>query len=292
MNIKHSILCTVLLIATISCNTNSNKNLNENQNNLVTPALGTFETKEGESTIEITDIRDETFSFNLSVVNADATCTGEIAGNASYASENGWTFSDEYGCELVLTILANEISISETGSCDHGASCSFSGKYILKEDVEPKQSMSLNDVLDYFMAIPDEYFLCEIEQSFSTAQREQAITYKNIPNGYLKAQFEELSDLQVALFKNKINGKNYLAFVNECGPGCMCNKRHFLVYEDGKWTDQFHTVFPDLSTLGDVDQLAIRLPEKGTTIDVYHIDDPDKSVAKLIWNDGVFKLVE
>lgn|GEM_PF-457291 len=255
---------------------------------------GDYSTEDGTGTIAITNQNDGGFDFEITVVTEDALCTGELTGRASKSGDE-WTFpEEESGCTLKFTISNEALIVNEEGSCSgHGASCSFAGTYrkdVLKSvDAAPK---TLNDITDYFLALPDDYFTCEIPKAFDENQRRAATKYENVKQGYMRAGFDELDNIELALFTNKEKSLSYLALVYECGGGCQCTKRHFLQYENGEWRDRFSELFPDLDVLSASDDIniALRLPENGATIEVYNFDEPEKVLSTLSWDGTKFTL--
>lgn len=254
----------------------------------------TTEDQTGDLTIEEASVT--SFTFELVVTTANAACTGEMEGKALLNEEtNKWMFTHpELSCTLAFTFENGMVTVAEDGECDHGANCSFSNVYGSTgsfSSAKEEQQVVLTNLIDYYLALPDEYFTCEISRSYTAAQREAAIQYKNIDNGYLTAGFDELDTVQFALFKNKESKESFVALVYECGGGCMCTKRHFLRHTGSGWEDVYGEVFPDLSVLEENDVvIAFRLPEKGTTIEVYNAET-NRLLAHLLWKVGKFDLV-
>jgi hypothetical protein len=291
-------LSTCLLL--FACN--PNKEVNENHHTSLASAdsvvlqNGSYITNDRTGTLTITEAQSNKFTFSLSVVTENANCTGEISGIANKAGSEGWTFNDQdTGCALTFKSqnrLINVAEVGESGTCDHGASCSFAATYQLANDLTsnthaPKE---LRNIIDYFLALPDSYFNCEIVMERLPDQRMSTVLYQNVADGYLLFKTEELDTVQLALFNGK-SGHQYLAYVYECGSGCQCNRRAFLNYDNGVWNDIFDQMVPDLSSVGDDDtSIALRLPEKGTTITIYDYDSPQKSLGNLVWKQDVFEL--
>jgi hypothetical protein len=259
---------------------------------------GDYTTSDETGTLTITDHQNDQFSFSISVVTKSADCTGEITGVARKNDSGSWDFEDsDTACGLTFASVDGVITVAESSqpdACDHGASCSFAGTY-RRQDESPSASAPakpLNNILDYYLALPDTYFNCELTMERLPDQRMPGILYKNVSDGYLLFKTEELDTVQLALFNEKSTGKKYLAYVYECGGGCQCNRRAFLSYDNGEWNDVSEKAFPDLSALtSDDTNIAFRLPEKGTTIVLYNYDDPGKVVGKLEWKGNMFELV-
>jgi len=96
-------------------------------------------------------------------------------------------------------------------------------------------------VMDYYLALPDNCFYCEITPpDLSAAFKRKLITKANIPAGYIEARSENYS-MQVALFTAP--GVTVVAVNRPCGAGCMCAMFRLLVPEPGgKWSE--YTGFP------------------------------------------------
>lgn len=257
---------------------------------------GTYTTEDqiGEITIEATT--GASFSFSILVTTPNANCTGEIQGTAILDPKTQkWLYQDgQLSCILTFEPGDGIVTITETGTCDHGASCSYSGVYGKTGifSAAKEEPLVLNSVLDYYLALPDESFTCEISRQYSKEQREKAIQYKNMAAGFMKASVDEFDNIELALFKNKDTGKSYLAFVYECGAGCMCTKRLFLEYDNDKWVDRYSDFFSDLSKLEENDTaIALKLPEKGTTITVVNFET-GKALADLLWKGNKFEMVK
>jgi hypothetical protein len=295
---KKTLSLIALLIVGVAC---SQKNKTEVDNpSDASPLMeeGNYTTENNLGEIAITSVTASSFTFSLTVVTENANCIGDLESTATYnADKNQWIYEDaELGCTLLFEPASETITITETGTCDHGAACSFGGVYSKSKSptataVANEATPTLNSILEYYHALPNEYFTCEIERQYSKEQREAAIQYKNVTNGYMRATFDELDNIQLALFKNKEAGNFYLAFVYECGAGCMCVKRHFLEFKNNQWHDRFDDMLPDLSALEENDtSIALQLPEKGTTITVINFET-NAPLADLVWKGNLFELV-
>jgi len=143
-------------------------------------------------------------------------------------------------------------------------------------------------VMDYYLALPDDCFYCEITPpDLSAAFKRKLITKANIPAGYIEARSENYS-MQVALFTAP--GVTVVAVNRPCGAGCMCAMFRLLVPEPGgKWSE--YTGFPSEDRIRariakkDLEQIEFVLPEIGTDIKVV---DPDTGKALLLigWGGG------
>lgn len=295
MNKATALLIVALLI---SCSRKS-----ESTEEILTPTSepsvgqideGNYATEDRTSDLIVEDVTDSTFNFSITVTTANAACTGEVQGTARYnATISAWEFGEGESCSLTFVVDGDMVIVTEKGDCDHGAACSYEGSYgkagmfsVVGEGVPV-----LTNVLEYYMALPDEYFTCELERTYSPEQRQAAIQYQNVDSGYLKVKVDELDGVELALFEDRENEQAYLAFVYECGGGCMCSRRHFLRYANGEWEDVYGEHFPDLSELeadGDI-ITALSLPEKGTIIQVLDADTR-QPLADLVWRGGQFEL--
>lgn len=147
-------------------------------------------------------------------------------------------------------------------------------------------------VMDYYLALPDNCFYCEITPpDLSAAFKRKLITKANIPAGYIEARSENYS-MQVALFTAP--GVTVVAVNRPCGAGCMCAMFRLLVPEPGgKWSE--YTGFPSEDRIRariakkDLEQIEFVLPEIGTDIKVV---DPDTGKALLLigWGGGKFSI--
>jgi len=147
-------------------------------------------------------------------------------------------------------------------------------------------------VMDYYLALPDNCFYCEITPpDLSAAFKRKLITKANIPAGYIEARSENYP-MQVALFTAP--GVTVVAVNRPCGAGCMCAMFRLLVPEPGgKWSE--YTGFPSEDRIRariakkDLEQIEFVLPEIGTDIKVV---DPDTGKALLLigWGGGKFSI--
>jgi hypothetical protein len=285
----------VMIILFGSCEKKKTESIN-NENVPAQDLTGHYVGPDNAGTLTITEFEDTGFNFEILLVTENANCTGELTGKAfSVGKQNEWIYEDtESTCALTFSVVDGALQLTESGACDHGAACSFSGVF-KKSSARSKEILkhpaALNTIEDYYLALPDEYFTCEVQTQYSREERLRHIKYKNVADGYMKVTFSELEEIQLAQYKNREKGKSYLAFVYECGGGCMCNKRLFLSYDNGEWIDHYDEIFPDLSSLTANDTIiAFRLPEKGTTIEIYDYDDPEKTLGLLKWNGNNFTL--
>lgn len=150
------------------------------------------------------------------------------------------------------------------------------------------------NILDYYLALPDEYFKCELSPSITRAYKEKLIVRKNIRNGYIQARSEGYP-MEVALFTDDYLKLSMIAVVIRCGEGCMCNRFAVLsLAGNGAWSDNTSHVFPTekqiAAALKKPDTVyEFLLPEVGTDIKV--VDTATKKVLLTIgWSGGMFQI--
>ena len=150
-----------------------------------------------------------------------------------------------------------------------------------------------NNVLDYYLALPDEYFMCESAPKITREFKEKLVIRKNIKNGYIQAQSEG-HPMEVALFADDHLKLALLAVNIKCGAGCMCNKFDILNMSGGKWNTVTSEVFPTddqiRKSLKDKDMIyEYVLPETGTVIKVVDVDTK-KVALNIHWSGGMFMI--
>lgn len=153
------------------------------------------------------------------------------------------------------------------------------------------------NVLDYFLELPNEYFVCEMAKIYNKAERNTLIKHKNVKNGFIKAE-ADIGNIEVALFKDKIKNRDILAVFAQCGPGCMCQKTGFLVQNTNlTWQNITDEIFPSEAQISkfifndenrDIFYKFI-IPEFGTTIKVLEWDT-EEHLCNLKWESGKFML--
>jgi hypothetical protein len=150
-------------------------------------------------------------------------------------------------------------------------------------------------ILDYYLALPAEYFTCENSPKVTREYREKQIVRKNVPSGYIEAKSEG-HKMEVALFTDRKADVNVVAVSIRCGAGCMCN-RFALLRADGamKWTEATSALFPGESEiLGAVEKgdyvLEYILPEFGTVITVADAFT-GKTLVNVDWKGGRFVIL-
>lgn len=152
-------------------------------------------------------------------------------------------------------------------------------------------------VLDYYLEMPNDYFVCEMAKIYSKAERSNLIKHQNIKNGFIKAA-ADIGNIEIALFKDKIKKRDILAVFAQCGPGCMCQKTGFLVQKnDLTWDNITDEIFPSDAQINkfifddenkDVFYKFI-IPEFGTTIKVLDWDT-EAHLCNIKWENGKFIL--
>ncbi|ELR73596.1 hypothetical protein C900_02681 [Fulvivirga imtechensis AK7] len=156
-------------------------------------------------------------------------------------------------------------------------------------------------ILDYYLLLPDYIFECEIPFEHSEAARLNAISYKSIKNGYIKAQTNE-GEFTVVMFKDRQKNRDIIA-ITKCGAGCQCFVNTYLQFDTMRelWVDasdvmpsdeEFESVGKKLEEASgqEVWPLFI-LPEHGTTIMVVDDFSEDRQeLYKLVWAGGKFSI--
>ena len=156
-------------------------------------------------------------------------------------------------------------------------------------------------VRDFFMLLPEKYFLLEgCERAKDKDCRQAKLDYlktfgevEDTVNGYLKGGCDGAqSCLEMAIFKRP-DGKYIvgLAVSQE-----MMDSYYFLDYEDDRWTDVSAQIVPQFSKKN-----MYELPRKGTTIKVfakkilekgddYEISEKGEKLYDLEWSGGKFSI--
>ncbi|MCU0847152.1 MAG: hypothetical protein MUD12_04625 [Spirochaetes bacterium] len=150
-------------------------------------------------------------------------------------------------------------------------------------------------VLDYYLALPDEYFYCETKPSISKSFKEKQIKKKNLRNGYILSKSEEYP-MEVALFTDSYLMLDIIAVNVKCGEGCMCNRFALLSYSgNGRWSEMTANIFPKQEEI----EKALKnkgaayeyvLPEVGTTIRI--VDSASKRQLLEIYFSGGYFLIK
>lgn len=151
-------------------------------------------------------------------------------------------------------------------------------------------------ILDYYLALPDAYYQCEMEPKITAQYKMKQIVRKNIKNGYLLAKSEGYP-MEVALFVDAAGEERVIAVNITCGEGCMCNRFALLRYlGPGNWKNVTADLMPPDGEIeaaikkkhGDRNWSLI-LPEFGTTVRV--VDAATSApLIDLQWVNGVFRI--
>lgn len=151
-------------------------------------------------------------------------------------------------------------------------------------------------ILDYYLALPDGYFHCELTPKITREYRMKQIVRKNVKNGYLLSKSEGYP-MEVALFVDPTGKQRVIAVNITCGEGCMCNRFVLLRYlGPGKWQNITGDLMP---SDGAIDAAikekhgernwSLILPEFGTTVRV--VDAATSApLIELQWVNGVFRI--
>jgi len=296
---KPHILIVFLTLAFVQCSKPSQpeqtNNADSSSHVKTLPAQGDYATSDNSATINVSAVSSNEFEFAIDVVTENANCTGSIQGTATN-KEDGWVFNSGEGCTLSFDINNDVITVTEKndgGGCDHGAACSFAGTFSKANEKKLVSAPAMNGILDYYYALPDYYFECELDMDHSRELRDSYLTYKADNSNFMLFKTNEFDSVQMALFSDAENKTRYVAYVNQCGEGCQCNLVAFLSFENGEWVDHADEVFPDLSQLiEDPDAIiGYQLPEEGTDIVVYDYYNRNRRLGTLKWNGIKFEFL-
>ena len=161
------------------------------------------------------------------------------------------------------------------------------------------------NVLDYFVALPEYLFQCDLADWTDTTTRKNRIRYQNLSAGYIRAEYDDEQDLVVVLFKDRMNHNDIIAVAPKqkncfaelpCGP----SRRFFILNKDGGWVDYSESLQAVLGKEdGEVWKLwnkfyQIELPEKGTDILLYRCatNGGFEIAARLSWQGDHFEAEE
>ncbi len=99
-------------------------------------------------------------------------------------------------------------------------------------------------VLDHYLALPADFFSCELPTPATREQRMKWIARKNVPNGYILSRSEG-NPMEVALFTDAAEGRSVVGVNITCGDGCMCSRLAFLERKaGGGWKDVTEEMIP------------------------------------------------
>jgi hypothetical protein len=148
-------------------------------------------------------------------------------------------------------------------------------------------------VLDHYLALPADFFSCELPVPATREQRMKWIVRKNVPNGYILSRSEG-NPMEVALFTDAAEGRSVVGVNITCGDGCMCSRLAFLEKKDGGWKDVTEEMIPfrDIeSALAGKEGYQYVLPEFGTAIKIVEAGS-GKVLLELAWKNGRFSVVK
>jgi hypothetical protein len=159
-------------------------------------------------------------------------------------------------------------------------------------DAQPQSYLPPKTVRDYFMLLPEEYFVLEgckweTDQDCEQARNEYLSHFLEVydtQNGYLKGGCDGAQNcLEMAIFR-KPDGSHVVGLTVTFEAE---SRTRFLEYSDSKWADATARVIPEFS-----EDLHYELPRNGTTIRVLakvnRIDEEGTEVTEL--GDHLFSL--
>lgn len=174
------------------------------------------------------------------------------------------------------------------------------------------QKTELKTVTDFYMDLPDTYFMPATMIGGIKAvriYRESIVKVRDDKNGYLRIESPTAEGYaEVAIFK-KSDGK-YLVVVaqNGCGPSCSTEQMDVLSYDGGKWNDVKTSVWPEIPGSGlaaayirhhvskenSSGLLVFKMPRIGRTVRVVTGDDDvkEETLFELNWDGSKFRLVD
>lgn len=159
---------------------------------------------------------------------------------------------------------------------------------------------SNRSIFDYYLLLPSSYFMCDATIETDTKEsRTKAIKTLDLKNGYILAEPMNYYDLQVVLFKDQKTKKDLIVVAINCGPGCMCNTKEFLIFNenDKSWSENHEVLTEKIDG-------AYVLPKNGTIIKVYDFEtfetkisgsitgEKNKLIYELQWLNGEFKVIK
>jgi hypothetical protein len=151
-------------------------------------------------------------------------------------------------------------------------------------------------VRDYFMLLPDKYFLleCCARKSAHANKAEylkRLLEIEDTANGFLQGASDGAqSGFKMTLFKRP--DKTHLVGFSTAGEGGEAY--YFLEYKNGKWRDVSKQVVPEYS-----ERKIYELPRRGTTVEVFEmignelelsIGEKGAKLYDLEWKNGKFSI--
>jgi hypothetical protein len=172
-----------------------------------------------------------------------------------------------------------------------------SGESAKQTEIDPQTSGPRN-VRDFFMRLPEKYFVLEgcdrdKDKDCRKAREEYLNTFGevDIANGYIKGGCDGgQACMEMAIFKRP-NGSYLVGLATEAE---MMNDNYFLDYSNGTWTDVSTSVVPEFSKKN-----MYAIPRNGTTVQVfskkivekgadYEVSERGPKLYDLEWTDGKF----
>lgn len=170
-----------------------------------------------------------------------------------------------------------------------------------ESNAEPIAVGEPKTIRDFFMLLPEKYFLLEgCEKAKDPDCRKAKLDYlktftdvEDTANGYFKGGCDGAqSCIEMTIFKRP-DGKYLVAVATEAE---MLMDQFFLDYDGGRWTDVAARDVPEYSKKN-----IYALPRKGTTVEVfakkivekgedYEVADKGAKLYDLVWKDGKFSI--
>ncbi|MBO9698556.1 MAG: hypothetical protein J7604_00020 [Sporocytophaga sp.] len=151
----------------------------------------------------------------------------------------------------------------------------------------------------YFMLPAEDYFNCEFSPKPDATFRKMYIIKSNVKNGYLVASDKNDFSIEMALFKDKIIGRDIIAvFSRGCNIGGQCPPRYdFWTYKNKQWFNVTKELVNLESVSKKVEQESgsipgYLLPELGTDIKVVECDSKKDLGYRLKWVNSKFELIK
>lgn len=213
-------------------------------------------------------------------------CSGNLAQNSSETKNEGQTAS---GKSEEITEPSNNVAANNSLKNNSNDS-------LLSENQigQPKT------IRDFFMLLPEKYFLMEgcvreKDKDCKKAKTDYLKTYAEVEdtaNGYLKAGCDGAqSCLEMAIFKRP--DSSYIVALAVTAE--VTEDNYFLDYKNGTWTDISAEIVPDFSKKNQYE-----IPQNGTTVKVYakkviekgddyEVTEKGAKLYDLIWKDGKFQ---
>lgn len=180
------------------------------------------------------------------------------------------------------------------------ASDSAGGKRVDSEPT-PRSSDQPRTIRDFFMLLPEKYFVLEgCERETDKDCKQAKLSYlktfaevEDTTNGYLKAGCDGgQSCIEMTIFRRP-DSTYLIAVATEAE---MIREQYFLDHKNGQWADVAAEVIPEYSRNN-----IYELPRRGTTVNVfakkvnekgqdYEISEKGAKMYELVWTDGRFSI--